>query len=227
MSKTIVVAGFGPGISRGVAERFGREGFTAALVGRTESRLDDGVRALAGKGVKAKAFAGDLGGADAARKLVARARKELGPLHVLHWNAYLPGAGDLVSGDPKELRPVLEIATASLAAAVQEALPDLKANKGAVLVTNGGLGLPVPEVDAMGVQFNAMGLSIANAAKHKLVRLLHVKLKPENVYVGEVMVTGMVKGTPWDQGNATLDPADIAQRFWEMYLSRKEVSTTI
>jgi NAD(P)-dependent dehydrogenase (short-subunit alcohol dehydrogenase family) len=227
MKKIIIVAGFGPGISRGVAERFGKEGFTVALVGRTESRLQEGVRALAAAGVEAKAFAGDLGGADAARKVVARVRKELGPVSVLHWNAYLPGAGDLSVCDPKELRPVLEIATGSLAAAVQEALPDLRAHQGAILVTNGGFGLPVPAVDAMGVQFNAMGLSIANAAKHKLVRLLNVKLAPDGIYVGEVMVTGLVKGTVFDQGNAALDPADIAKRFWEMYLARKDVSTTI
>jgi NAD(P)-dependent dehydrogenase (short-subunit alcohol dehydrogenase family) len=227
MKKIIIVAGYGPGISRAVAEWFGKEGFTAALVGRTESRLHEGVRALAGNGVEARAFAGDLGSADAARKVVARVRKELGPVSVLHWNAYLPGAGDLLLADPKELRPVLEIATGSLAAAAQEALPDLKADKGAILVTNGGLGLPLPEADVMGIQFNAMGLAIANAAKHKLVRLLHLKLKPDGVYVGEIMVTGLVKGTVFDQGNATLDPADIAKRFWEMYLERQDVSTTI
>jgi NAD(P)-dependent dehydrogenase (short-subunit alcohol dehydrogenase family) len=36
MSKTIVVVGFGPGISIAVAEKFGAAGFSFALVARNE-----------------------------------------------------------------------------------------------------------------------------------------------------------------------------------------------
>ena len=227
MKKTLIVAGYGPGISKAVAERFGKDGFAVAIVGRTEARLKEGVKELSAQGVEAKAFAGDLSGPDSARQVVARVRKELGPVHILHWNAYLPGAGDLTSADPKELRPVLEIATGSLSAAVQEALPDLKAHRGAVLVTNGGFGLLNPEIDAMAATYNAMGLAIANSAKEKLVRLLHHKLKPHGVFVGEVMVTGLVKGTVFDQGNATLEPAAIAEKFWMLNRDRNDFAVTI
>ena len=46
MSKTILVCGFGPGISAAVAERFAMEGFGVGLVARNEERIDKGVRAL-------------------------------------------------------------------------------------------------------------------------------------------------------------------------------------
>ena len=42
MSKTIVVVGFGPGISTAVADKFGAEGFSVALVARNEARLAAG-----------------------------------------------------------------------------------------------------------------------------------------------------------------------------------------
>ena len=42
-----------------------------------------------------------------------------------------------------------------------------------------------------------MGLALANAAKHKLVGLLAERLKADGVYVGEVMIAGAVKGTPY------------------------------
>lgn len=227
MTKTILVAGYGPGISNSVAERFGREGFSIALVGRNERRLAEGVKALAGKGIDARPFPGDLGNAGNARDLVKKVRSALGPLTVVQWSAYTAGAGDLTKADAAELRPTLEIATVSLVAAVQEALPDLRSQKGAVLVTNGGLGYFDPAVDAVGVSWNAMGLSVANSAKHKLVRLLHQKLKDEGVYVGEVMVTGSVKGTAYDNGTATLEPAAIAEKFWSAWQSRKDVSIRI
>jgi len=63
------------------------------------------------------------------------------------------------------------------------------------------------------------------AAQHKTVGLLHEKLKPKGVYVGEVVVLGLVKGTAFDQGNATIEPAAVAERFWE--LSQKRAETTV
>lgn len=44
--------------------------------------------------------------------------------------------------------------------------------------------------------------------------------------VGEVVVAGMVKGTAFDHGNATLEPAAIAAKFWELYTGRSELSVT-
>ena len=61
MSKTIVVVGFGPGSSNAVAEKFGAEGFSVALVARSQERLDAGVKALEAKGVAAAAFTADAG----------------------------------------------------------------------------------------------------------------------------------------------------------------------
>jgi len=72
-----------------------------------------------------------------------------------------------------------------------------------------------------------MGLAIANSAKHKLVRVLAQKLRPEGIYVGEVMVLGLVKGTPWDQGNATVEASSVADRFWSLYRGRAHVGVTV
>jgi NADP-dependent 3-hydroxy acid dehydrogenase YdfG len=43
MSKTIVIVGFGPGVSTAVAEKFGAEGFSVALIARREATLAAGV----------------------------------------------------------------------------------------------------------------------------------------------------------------------------------------
>ena len=67
---------------------------------------------------------------------------------------------------------MLAVAVGGLVTAVQSILPDLAANKGALLVTNGGLGFFDPQFDAIGVKWNAMGVSVANSAKHKVVALL-------------------------------------------------------
>jgi short-subunit dehydrogenase len=226
MSKTIIVAGYGPGISNAVAARFGREGFSVALVARNAERLAAGVKQLAAANVKAEAFTADLTDANAIGDLVGRIKAKLGPINAIHWNAYAGGAGDLTTAPPAELSSVIGIATTSLVATVQASLADLRETKGAVLVTNGGFGILDPNIDGVAAKINAMGLSIANAAKRKLVATLAAKLAPD-VYVGEVVVTGSVKGSAWDDGTATLEASKIADRFWAVAQERKDTSVMI
>jgi NADP-dependent 3-hydroxy acid dehydrogenase YdfG len=229
MRKTIVVVGFGPGISSAVAQKFGSSGFSVAVVGRNEERLAAGMKGLKAKGIETAAFRADAGDPSSIRAAIANARAGFGPITVIHWNAYGgAAAGDLVTAEPAAIRSVFDVAIIGLLAAVQEALPDLRSSKdGAVLITNGAFGEIDPQIDEYAVGAKAAGLALANAAKHKLIGLLSQRLKTDGVYVGEVMVAGTVRGTAWDRGNATIDASTIADKFWELYQARGEVRARI
>lgn len=229
MSKTILIVGFGPGVSAAVAERFGAEGFQVALVARDAGRLAAGVEALKARGVAAAAFPADAADPAAVRTAIGQARAMFGPLSVLHWNA-IGGleAGDLMAADPAARRRVFDIAVFGLLSAVQEALGDLRAaGDGAVLVTNGAFGEIDEGMDALAVSLRTMGLAVANAAKHKLVGLLAERLKGEGVHVGEVMIAGPVRGTPSDTGGAAIEAAGVADLFWGLYRDRKAIRARI
>lgn len=226
MKRSIIVCGHGPGISDSVARKFGKEGFAVALVARSAGRIAEAAKKLEADGITARAFPCDLGNADAVRALVGEVRGSLGPVAIVHWNAYTGGGGDLLTATTNDLVNVLGVSLFGLIAATQEALPDLKQAKGSLLVTGGGFAFYDPRVDQMAVHFQAMGLAIGKAAQHKAVGLLTQKLANEGVYVGEVVVLGMVKGTAFDQGSATLDPDDIAAKFWELHSQRKEASVS-
>ena len=71
-----------------------------------------------------------------------------------------------------------------------------------------------------------MGLALSSAAKHKLVGLIAHRLKPEGVFVAEVMVHGQIKGTPYAPENA-IDPAVIAAKYWEIYQSRSATRASV
>jgi NADP-dependent 3-hydroxy acid dehydrogenase YdfG len=222
MPKTILVCGYGPGISSAVAERFGTEGFSVALAARSADRLAAGVKALEAKGIRAAGFPTDLADPAAARALVGKVRETLGPITVLEWNAYSGGAGDLLAADLAAIRGTLDMAVTYLVMVVQAALPDLKQQKdGAVLVINGGLGYFDPKADAAAVQWNTMGLAVANAAKHKLVGVLAKKLQSDGIYVGEAMVLGAVKAAA--SGGGTIAPSTVAAKLWDLYLARTDV----
>lgn len=227
MSKTILVCGHGPGISDAVARKFGKEGFKVGLVARSKDKLEKAAAALKASGVDAAAFPTDLADPVAVKALVEKARGALGPITVIHWNAYGGGGGDLTTAPSSELRAVFDVSVTGLVAAVQAALPDLEAQKGAVLVTGGGLSTYDAKVDGMAVAWNAMGLAVGKAAQHKTVGLLAAKLATKGVYVGEVVVMGSVKGTAFDAGQATLEASTIANKFWDLCAARTETSVNV
>lgn len=227
MHQTIIVCGYGPGISDAVAKRFGAEGFQVALVARSADKLEKARGSLQTLGIKSAAFPADLADPTAAKELIKRVASEFGPIAAIHWNAYANIAGDVLAADSAALRTVFDLGVTSLVSAVQEALPHLKAAKGALLVTNGGLALFDPAVDAIAVQGSSMGLAIANSAKHKLIGMLSQKLRADEITVGEVMVLGLVKGTVWDTGSATIEPGVVADKFWKIYSQRESRAVTV
>ncbi len=57
--------------------------------------------------------------------------------------------------------------------------------------------------------------------------MLSHKLAPDNIYVGQLTVLGAVKGGAFDDGHATLEPATVAGKFWDLYKARSEVRAEI
>jgi NADP-dependent 3-hydroxy acid dehydrogenase YdfG len=224
MSKTIIVVGFGPGISTAVANKFGEKGFNVALVARSEDRLTAGVSDLKANGIMAMATPADAGDPDAIRRAIKKVRAEFGSITVILWNAFGGlEAGDILAVDSDTLRRVFDVAVVGLISAVKEALPDLRANGGAILVTNGAAGdINTRMDDFVTNQVKIMGVALANGAKHKLVGLLSQRLKADGIYVGEVMIAGAIKGTPTGDDNS-IESATVANMFWDLYQMRGEI----
>ena len=228
MTKTIIIVGFGPGVSTGVAKKFGGAGFSVALIARNEDRLRAGVESLKAKGIAAAAFPADAGDPAAIRAAIGKARVQLGPITVIHWNAFCDGeAGDLLAADATEVTGIFDIAIVGLLSAVQESLSDLKnTTEGAILVTNGALGEMTAQVDQYASTQKYMGVALANAAKDKLVGLLAQRLKGDGIYVGQVTIAGSIKGTPWESPNS-MDASVVADKFWELYQTRGEIRARV
>jgi NADP-dependent 3-hydroxy acid dehydrogenase YdfG len=223
MPRTIVICGHGPGISDAVARKFSREGYQVALVARSRDKLEAAAAAITQAGGTAKAFPCDLADPEAVQRLIADIRAAFGPIHTIHWNAYAPLAGDLLVCNVTDLRTAFDVGVTGLVIAVQAALDDLRSQHGAVLITGGGFAFYSEQVDQMVINLHSMGVAVAKAAQHKLTGLLHHKLKPQGIYVGSIVVLGLVKGTAFskDQG---LDPTDIADAFWQIASERSDIS---
>ena len=196
-SATIIIAGYGPGISNAVATKFGKEkGYSVALLSRSQSKLDKAAHDLAGLGVKAQGFAVDLTDSAAVLKTIQAVQEALGDVHVLFWNGgALINKGALeATGD--DYQSTFRSHVESLAVSANALQHELEKSKGAILVTGGGLSLETDEFVDMAVQWGLATAAVAKAAQRKLVHILHRALKPRGVFVGEVTVHAVVRGTP-------------------------------
>ncbi|MFB4354263.1 SDR family NAD(P)-dependent oxidoreductase [Microbacterium sp. LS_15] len=223
----LVVIGYGPGNGHAIAQRFGAEGWSIALVGRSEDRLRRGVSALTDAGIPAAGFVADAGDTDALRGALSRIRAELGPVSALALTAYRSiEVPDVLDVDPREVGHVFDIGVAGLLAAVQETVDDLRSTGGSVLVVNGALGQHDDGIDAFAVSFGGDGVALECSAKTKLVGLLAARLRAGGVYVGEVVINGSIQGSP-HAGSTAIDPADVADRLWGMAGARVETHVLI
>ncbi|EGY51443.1 SDR family NAD(P)-dependent oxidoreductase [Neisseria shayeganii] len=219
MAKTLIIFGYGSGISAAMARHFGREGFAVALVARNEKRLATAVADLQAMGITAQAFAADLAEMAAAQSVVGKVRSAMGNINVLHWNAYTDIEGSLLDTPAATLQESLNVRVVSFIAAVQAALPDLQASGGAVLATGGIMAQDLPAINDFAQNLGALAVSVA--AQHKATALLSRSLAPHGVYAGEIIVNGFVHGSAGAAGEtASVYPADVAERFWQMYCQR-------
>ncbi|KAJ3101899.1 hypothetical protein HK100_004453, partial [Physocladia obscura] len=202
----VVIAGFGLGISASVAEKFASLGYKIAFLSRTQAKLDSAAANLsAAHNISAKGFAVDLADPQAVLAVLDVIRKELnGTIGILFWNP-----------DGK-IQSIFDLTADTLNSNVISWMILLPI---AVLVTGAGLAL---ENDVSARLARAASVAISMAAQRKAVHILHFALKEKGVYVGEVTVLDVVKGTRFDDdGTATLTPESIADQFAELEFKRE------
>jgi len=130
LSKVLLTIGAGPGISAAVARKFGANGYKVALVSLKQEEAEKEKAALKSLGVEAIALQADAADADAVKKAI-EAAKALGAITVVHYNAFSVAGGE----DPATFLNCCAVGCVGLLTAKNELLPELKAQKGAILVT--------------------------------------------------------------------------------------------
>ncbi|WP_046244359.1 SDR family NAD(P)-dependent oxidoreductase [Hymenobacter terrenus] len=203
MKNVIAIIGAGPGISQAVAHQFGRQGYEVVLVARTTDKLQALASELGAAGIVATPVVADISQPTELRTALGG----LGELRVLHYNAAVARATDVLAETAEGLAQDFAVNVAGLLTAVQAALPQLEASQGSVLVTGGGLAkFPHPAYAS---------LAIGKAGEANLAGSLAQALAPKGIYVGVLQVNGFV-----NEADAVHNPANIAHHFWAMHTDR-------
>ncbi|MGW4209694.1 SDR family NAD(P)-dependent oxidoreductase [Lentzea sp. NPDC004789] len=223
MSRTAVVLGVGPGLGMSIAHRFGREGYDIVLVSRGSARHGGYLDELGDAGVKARAFAADL----LDREQLLSTLDEIGAVDVVY---YGPGAtdfddlpGEITSTTSDDARAAMRWVYPAIDV-VQHVLPKV-VERGGGLLFAGGLSsvVPMPMLGAF---------AVASAALRNYVVTLNAALADKGAYAGTLTIGGvvergdihrMVQNRPEQFGDLaghTLDPDDIAEVAWQMFVKR-------
>lgn len=221
MSKVIAVLGVGPGLGLSIAQRFGREGFTTALVSRTDARharyresLPDGT---------AHTYTADLTDEAQLRAVLDRITAEAGELDAVYFGpAVAVDFKPLTEAAAGDLLASFEAAVLPAAWLVEAVLPRMRERGSGTLLFAGGLSgkHPMPMLGS---------LAPASAALRMYVLTLNAALRETGVHAGILTVGGLIERgdihrdfTAQDRGFTvgTLDPDAIAAKAWSMHVER-------
>jgi NADP-dependent 3-hydroxy acid dehydrogenase YdfG len=210
MSKVIVIIGAGPGIAHAVAEKFGTEGFSVALISRRKEKLEKLKIELIEKGIDAHAFVGDAGDAESMKDAFNQIWEIWEHIDVVHYNAAKLKMVNIANETADGLTRDFKVNVAGVMTMVNLVLSDMeKKGEGTILLTGGGFALdPNPDFGS---------LAIGKAGIRNLAGSLHAALKSKNIFVGTVTVCGYVKPDAEKH-----NPRNIAAQFWKLHTDRSE-----
>lgn len=210
MKKSILIIGAGAGLSTGVAEKFGAEGYKIGLISRSAEKLALLKTELNGKGIECEFATADATDPAELERAIQSIVDRFGSIDVLLYNAAAMKMKPLMSETVEELAEDFKLSVANAFHSVKVLHEVLKASKGAVLLTGGGFAMyPNPAFGS---------LSLGKAGIRNLAHQLHTVLKDDGIYVGTLTIAGYIQ-----PDSTTHSPVILADKFWQLLQNRNEV----
>lgn len=203
--KSITIIGTGEGISKGVAEKFGGEGFHINLISRTEAKLQKIVDELKSKDISADYAVADAGNAESLKNGLISLRDKNGHSDMILYNAAALDIKDFLEQDWETYKRTFEINIGGAFHLLKTVLPFcIQNNTGKLFFTNGGLALSGhPEWTT---------LTVGKAGLRNLIQSAQAKVKGTNVHIAQLTVCGYVN--PDDE---KYNPTAIAEQYWKLF----------
>lgn len=206
--KTIVVVGAGQGLGNHVAERFAKEDFRVVLVARRSEALAEYKQAFEGMGYETSTVACDVTDAESVKAAFEKIHTEVGTPDVLVYNVGITSPDEQPLTEQDIIRHFTADVVGAYSCIKAMVTDEFAAKKGTILLTGGVACLsPFP---------GYLCLSMDKGALRGLALAMHNELAPRGIFVGTVMVCGIVGG------NEHFAPAKIAEKYWQMYQERKD-----
>ena len=205
--KTIVVVGAGQGLGNHVAERFAKEDFRVVLLARRSDALTDYQKDFVAKGFEVSTVTCDVTEAESVKTAFAKIHDEVGTPDVLVYNVGITTPDNQPLDEEEVLRHFKADVLGAFSCIKAVVTDEFAEKQGTILLTGGVAAVsPFPGYTC---------LAIDKAALRGLTLAMHNELSPRGIFVGTVMVCGIVGGSEH------FAPSNIAEKYWQMYQERK------
>ena len=212
MKRTLILIGAGKGLGNAIGKEFASHDFRVVLIARNKERLDEYSKDFQSEGYEVYTKVADALYPDTLTKAIEEVTRELGTPDALVYNVGItePDGERKITNQFLLDRYQIDAASAYHCANLV-ATEEFSANKGAIIFTGGGFAKTFQPISFL------KALCIDKAALNAMNIVLHDTLKPKGIFVGSVLVSGVI--TP---GDVKYDPALIAKQYWKMYQERNE-----
>jgi NAD(P)-dependent dehydrogenase (short-subunit alcohol dehydrogenase family) len=214
MTRTVVVAGVGPGLGESLARRFADEGCQVGLFARSTAYLEELASDLPGPG-EGLAVTTDLTDVDAVRAGFEAVREAFGPVDVLVNHASAPSWSGLMDTSVEALERSWAVNGRGAFVCSQEAVGDmLETGSGTVLFTGA-----TSAVRSLG---GAIGFTAAKFAARGMAMDIAQEFGPEGIHVAHVVLDGQIdtpdvrERFPDRDDDTFLDPDELAETYWHL-----------
>lgn len=213
MSKSlIIIVGAGPGVSAGIARKFGSNDFKVILIARKRESLDLQIAELQKKNIEAYGITADASKSNSLIAAFEQIKLDYGVPDVLVYNAGANTINDPSILNQKDLLNDFNVNVAGALTSSQQVIPEMmERKKGTILFTGGMLAInPV---------VSRASAAISKAGLRNLAFTLSDELSPYGINVATVTIGGVVKPGTF------FDPDRIAEAYWELFTKhdKKEI----
>ncbi|WP_377322894.1 SDR family oxidoreductase [Pimelobacter simplex] len=196
MTRNVLIAGAGPGVSGSLARLYAAEGGRVGLLGADADVLAALRADVEGAGAEALTTVADLTDDGATRSAVTRMAEQLGHVDVVHFNPSAYREKDPLSLTPDELLDDVRLGVGALLSVVQAARPFM--GPGGRVTATGSMAADSP-------WHGAASLGVQKAGLQNLVRSLDRTLADDGIRAVSVTVRGtLAKDGPFAPDNVAV-----------------------
>ncbi|MDN5744506.1 MAG: SDR family oxidoreductase [Nocardioidaceae bacterium] len=183
MTRNVLIAGAGPGVSGSLARRYAAEGASLGLLGVDEDVLAALGADLESVGAVVRSAVVDLTDAATTTEAIRRLAEPVGHLDVVHFNPSAYREKDPLSLLPDELLEDVRLGVGALLTVVQAAHPFLRS--GSRITVTGSMAADQP-------WHGAASLGVQKAGVQNLVRSIDATMKDDGIRAVSVTVRGLL-----------------------------------
>lgn len=214
--KVAAVVGVGEGLGASIAHRFAREGFTVAIMARSEDKLAQIGSDIEKAGGKALSVTADVTDAESIKAAFEKVNAELAAPSVLVYNAGIFKINSILELTPEQFDYCWKLNCFGAFVAAQQVLPAMVERKSGTMIFTGATASKKGSAKFAALAVGKFGL---RALSQSLAR----EFGPQGIHVAHVIIDGMINTEkvnsmfPGKEEHMLLSPDSIAETYWQLH----------